>query len=165
MGGNDILIMEGIHGLNDALTPQIPAARKFKLYVSALTQLNIDGANRIPTSDNRVLRRIVRDNQFRGNSAEKSLSMWPDVRKGEGQNIFPFQENSDAIFNSALDYELGVLKFYAAPLLRIIPPSSPVYHEAARLLGFLDNFAPIPPDHIPPLSILREFIGGSDFRY
>jgi uridine kinase len=161
----NILILEGIHGLNDKLTPQIDPKFKFKLYVSALTQLNIDDHNRVPTSDNRLLRRIVRDSQFRGLSALRSLQIWPSVRRGEEKNIFPFQEGADAIFNSALDYELSVLKFYAEPRLREVNPDTPEYAEAVRLLTFLENFAPIPPQYVPPLSILREFIGESEFKY
>jgi uridine kinase len=165
LGRRDILVVEGIHGLNDALTPHIPAEKKFKLYVSALTQLNIDAKNRVATSDNRLLRRIVRDYNYRGASAQKSIAMWLSVRRGEEKNIFPFQDSADAIFNSALDYELAVLKFYADPILRAVPPDSDEYAEAVRLLSFLANFEGVAPDGIPPLSILREFIGGSDFHY
>jgi len=160
-----MLVIEGIHGLNEALTPQIAPEMKFKVYVSALTQLNLDDHNRIPTTDNRLLRRMVRDSQFRGTPAEKTFTMWPDVHLGERKHIFPFQNSADAAFNSALDYELAVLKFYAEPLLRSIKPGSPVYSEAIRLLAFLENFAPIPPQHVPGTSILREFIGGSEFKY
>jgi uridine kinase len=165
LGRRDILIVEGIHGLNDALTPHVPRERKFKLYVSALTQLNIDDENRVSTSDNRILRRIVRDYQFRGASAARSIALWPSVRRGEEKNIFPYQDSADAVFNSALDYELAILKFYAEPLLRAVPQDAPEYPEAARLLAFLANFSPAPPQGIPPLSILREFIGGSEFKY
>jgi uridine kinase len=160
-----ILIIEGIHGLNDALTPAIDRPKKFKLYVSALTQLNLDDHNRIPTSDNRLLRRMVRDNQFRGAGAERTIRMWPSVQKGERRHIFPFQDSADAAFNSALDYELAVLKFYADPLLRSVKPTMTEYAEAARLLSFLENFAPIPPQYVPGTSILREFIGESEFKY
>jgi uridine kinase len=160
-----MLIIEGIHGLNDALTPQIDKETKFKLYVSALTQLNLDDHNRIPTSDNRLLRRMVRDSQFRGAGAEKTFRMWPSVQRGERKHIFPFQNSADAAFNSALDYELSVLKFYAEPLLRSVKPGMDDYAEAIRLLSFLGNFAPIPPQHVPATSILREFIGDSEFKY
>jgi uridine kinase len=160
-----MLIIEGIHGLNDNLTPQISADMKFKLYVSALTQLNLDDHNRIPTSDNRLLRRMVRDYQFRGASAAKTISMWPSVKRGERKHIFPFQNSADIAFNSALDYELAVLKFYAEPLLRSVKPNMIEYSEAVRLLSFLENFAPIPPQYVPTQSILREFIGDSEFKY
>jgi uridine kinase len=160
-----VLILEGIHGLNDALTPEIDPAFKFKLYISALTQLNLDDHNRIPTSDNRLLRRIVRDYQFRGNSAAATIKMWPSVRRGEQKHIFPFQNGADAAFNSALTYELAVLKFYAEPLLHSVKPNVPEYAEAVRLLSFLENFAPIPPQYVPGQSILREFIGESEFKY
>ncbi|MDR3144701.1 MAG: nucleoside kinase [Treponema sp.] len=165
LGRRAMLIVEGIHGLNDALTPSIAHDMKFKLYVSALTQLNLDDHNRIPTSDNRLLRRMVRDYQFRGNSATGTIRMWPSVQRGERQHIFPFQNGADAAFNSALDYELAVLKFYADPLLRVVKPSGPEYAEAVRLLSFLENFAPIPPQYVPGQSILREFIGESEFKY
>jgi uridine kinase len=160
-----MLIVEGIHGLNDGLTPQIPADTKFKLYVSALTQLNLDDHNRIPTSDNRLLRRMVRDYQFRGKDAAGTIRMWPAVQHGERKHIFPFQNNADAAFNSALDYELSVLKYYADPLLRAVKPDAREYAEAVRLLSFLGNFAPIPPQYVPGTSILREFIGDSEFKY
>ena len=160
-----MLIIEGIHGLNDALTPQIKRETKFKLYVSALTQLNLDDHNRIPTSDNRLLRRMVRDNQFRGSAAQRTLQMWPSVQKGEKKHIFPFQNGADAAFNTALDYELAVLKFYAEPILQSIKPWMREYAEAVRLRAFLGNFAPIRPQFVPGDSILREFIGDSEFRY
>ena len=160
-----MLIIEGIHGLNDALTAQIKRETKFKLYVSALTQLNLDDHNRIPTSDNRLLRRMVRDYQFRGSGASKTIKMWPSVQRGELKHIFPFQNSADAAFNSALDYELAVMKFYAEPLLRSVKPGMREYSEASRLLSFLANFAPIPPQYVPGTSILREFIGESDFKY
>lgn len=160
-----ILVMEGIHGLNDALTPRIPRDRKYKVYVSALTQLNLDDHNRIATTDNRLIRRMVRDHQFRGHSAASTLEMWPSVRRGERQNIFPFQDSADATFNTALDYELGVLRNYAEPLLRQVKPTAPVYHEAVRLQTFLKNFTVIPQKLVPRESILREFIGESGFHY
>ncbi|MDR0622978.1 MAG: nucleoside kinase [Treponema sp.] len=165
MDRRTMLIVEGIHGLNDALTPAIKRELKFKLYVSALTQLNLDDHNRIPTSDNRLLRRMVRDYQFRSKDAAGTIKMWPNVQRGERQHIFPFQNSADAAFNSALDYELAVLKFYADPLLRAVKPGHPEYAEAARLLSFLENFAPIPPQYVPGTSILREFIGESEFKY
>jgi uridine kinase len=161
----NVLLIEGIHGLNPGLTPLIPDDLKYKIYISALTQLNLDDHNRIPTTDNRLIRRMVRDHQFRGNSAAATIKMWPSVRKGEEQNIFPFQNYADSVFNSALDYELAVLKIYATPILRTIKPESDVYNEAIRLLSFLDNFSSIPPQYIPDQSILREFIGESAFSY
>ena len=160
-----MLVIEGIHGLNDALTPQIKKETKFKLYVSALTQLNLDDHNRIPTSDNRLIRRLVRDHQFRNAKAERTFNMWPSVQRGERKNIFPFQDSADAAFNSALDYELAVLKFYAEPLLHSVKPGMKEYSEAKRLLSFLENFTPIPPQYVPKTSILREFIGESEFEY
>jgi len=162
---SSMLIVEGIHGLNDKLTYQIKKETKFKLYVSALTQLNLDDHNRIPTSDNRLLRRMVRDNQFRGAGAVRTIKMWPSVQRGEKKHIFPFQNSADAALNSALDYELAVLKFYAEPLLRTVKPGMKEYSEASRLLSFLANFAPIPPQYVPGTSILREFIGDSEFKY
>jgi len=160
-----ILILEGIHGLNDALTPLVERERKHKVYISALTQLNLDDHNRVATTDNRLIRRLVRDNQFRGHSAVKTLSMWPSVRNGEDRNIFPFQNSADSAFNSALDYELAVLKVYADPLLSSVKPDVPEYQEARSLLSFLENFAPLHPRWVPPTSILREFIGESAFKY
>ena len=165
MESNNILIVEGIHGLNDALTFSIDRGTKFKVYVSALTQLNLDDHNRIPTSDNRLLRRMVRDSQFRGMDAAGTMKMWHNVQAGERKYIFPFQNSSDAAFNSALDYELSVLKYYADPLLRAVKPNRAEYAEAVRLLAFLENFTPIPPQYVPGTSILREFIGDSDFKY
>jgi len=161
----NILIVEGIHGLNDALTHSIERGTKFKIYISALTQLNLDDHNRIPTSDNRLFRRMVRDSQFRGMEAAGTIRMWPKVQAGERKHIFPFQNLSDAAFNSALDYELSVLKYYADPLLRAIKPGKAEYAEAVRLLSFLENFTPIPPQYVPGTSILREFIGDSEFKY
>lgn len=162
---NDILVMEGIHGLNDKLTPLIPSDKKFKIYLSALTQLNLDDHNRIATSDNRLIRRIVRDANFRGKSAADTISMWESVQKGEREHIFPFQNNADAILNTALDYELPVLKVYADPLLRCVSPLQPEYAEASRLLEFTNNFSTIPATSVPSHSIIREFIGGSAFHY
>lgn len=165
LGRRSVLILEGIHGLNDKLTSHIDRARKFKLYVSALTQLNLDDHNRIPTSDNRLIRRMVRDYQFRGNSAAGTIRMWPSVQRGEKKHIFPYQDTADIAFNSALDYELSVLKVYAEPLLKSVKPTMPEYAEAVRLLAFLENFAPIPSQYVPSQSILREFIGDSEFKY
>jgi len=165
LGENEILIMEGIHGLNPKLTPKVPDEYKFKIYLSALTQLNLDDHNRVSTSDNRLIRRIVRDNNFRGKPAEGTIAMWPSVQKGEELHIFPFHNNADAILNTALDYELSVLRVYAAPLLRRVKPTMPEYSEAQRLLNFLENFATIAPTEVPPRSIIREFIGGSAFHY
>lgn len=160
-----IILMEGIHGLNEGLTPNIPGEKKYKIYVSALTQLNLDDHNRISTTDNRLLRRMVRDHQFRGYSALETLERWPSVRRGEKRNIFPFQDNADSAFNSALDYELSVLKVFAEPLLKTIKPMHSLYKEAERLLFFLDNFNPLQSTFVPRYSILREFIGDSGFRY
>lgn len=162
---NDILIMEGIHGLNDRLTERIEHGLKFKLYLSALTQINLDDHNRISTSDNRLIRRIVRDSQFRHKDAAGTIAMWPSVQKGERLHIFPFQNDADAFINTALDYELSVLKVYAVPLLRCVPPTKEEYSEARRLLSFLGNFAEIDSAAVPNRSILREFIGGSAFHY
>jgi len=165
MKGNEILIMEGIHGLNDKLTYRIPREQKFKIYVSALTQLNLDDHNRIATTDNRLLRRMVRDFQFRGHSAKNTIKMWPSVNRGAKKHIFAFQNTADAAFNSALDFELGVLRIYAEPLLRSVKPSDPEFAEASRILSFIENFAPIPAQFVSRDSILREFIGESDFKY
>jgi len=161
----DILIMEGIHGLNDKLTPLVAPELKFKVYLSALTQLNIDDYNRVPTSDNRLIRRIVRDSKFRGKSAAQTISMWDSVQKGERLHIFPHQNNADAVLNTALDYELCALKVYAYPLLKAVKPTDKEYAEASRLLRFLDVFNQIPESYIPKQSIVREFIGGSSFKY
>ena len=158
------LIVEGIHGLNEALTASVPRGKKFKIYISALTQLNIDAHNRIPTTDARLLRRMVRDYQFRGAYALKTLRQWPDVRAGEEKNIFPFQEEADAMFNSALIYELAVLKRYAVPLLEMVPRDVPEYTKANRLLDFCRCFFDITEEYdIPNNSLLREFIGKSIF--
>ncbi|HZK19344.1 MAG TPA: nucleoside kinase [Treponemataceae bacterium] len=162
---HDILILEGIHGLNDKLTPLIKTQNKFKIYLSALTQLNLDDHNRIPTSDNRLIRRIVRDSQFRSKTAAETIKMWPSVQRGEQLHIFPFQDNADVMLNTALDYELAVLKVYATPLLRCVSPLEHEYSEASRLLAFLNNFPEIPEVGVPGHSLLREFIGGSCFKY
>ena len=161
LGEGDILVIEGIHCLNDRLSYTLPADSKFKIYISALTQLNIDEHNRIPTTDGRLLRRMVRDARTRGSSAQETIRMWPSVRRGEEENIFPFQEEADAMFNSALVYELAVLKQYAQPLLFAIPKDSEEWLEAQRLLKFLDYFIGVSSEDIPKNSILREFIGGS----
>ena len=161
LGPDDILVMEGIHCLNDKLSYSLPSDSKFKIYISALTQLNIDEHNRIPTTDGRLLRRMVRDARTRGATAQDTIRRWPSVRRGEEDNIFPFQEEADAMFNSALIYELAVLKPYAVPLLFSIPRDCPEYEEATRLLKFLDYFIGVSSEGIPNNSILREFIGGS----
>ena len=161
LGDGDILVIEGIHCLNDRLSYSLPKESKFKIYISALTQLNVDEHNRIPTTDGRLLRRMVRDARTRGASAQDTIRMWPSVRKGEEENIFPYQEEADAMFNSALVYELAVLKQYAQPLLFRIPRDSEEYLEAKRLLKFLDYFIGVSSEDIPKNSILREFIGGS----
>ncbi len=164
LGKEDILVIEGIHCLNDALTPELSKESKYKIYISALTQLNIDEHNRIPTTDGRLIRRIVRDARTRGNSARETLKMWNAVRKGEEKNIFPYQETADAMFNSALIYELAVLKIYAEPLLFQIKKGEPEYQEAKKLLKFFDYFLGIPGETIPQNSLIREFIGGSCFK-
>jgi len=164
LGDDDILVIEGIHGLNDALSYSLPRDSKYKIYISALTQLNIDEHNRIPTTDGRLIRRMVRDARTRGASAQKTISMWPSVRRGEDENIFPFQEDADVMFNSALIYELAVLKQYAEPILFGIDRSSEEYIEAKRLLKFLDYFISTPSETVPQNSILKEFVGGSCFK-
>ena len=161
LGEEDLLVIEGIHCLNDRLSHSLPKESKYKIYISALTQLNVDEHNRIPTTDGRLLRRMVRDARTRGASAQDTIRMWPSVRRGEEENIFPYQEEADAMFNSALIYELAVLKQYAQPLLFRIPRSSEEYLEAKRLLKFLDYFIGVSSEDIPKNSILREFIGGS----
>ena len=164
LGPDDILVIEGIHGLNDRLSQLIPPEHKFKIYISALTQLNIDEHNPLSTTDERLIRRIVRDARTRGTNAMETIAMWPSVRKGERENIFPFQEQADVMFNSALVYELAVLKVYAEPLLFGIERECPEYLEAKRLLKLLDYFLPMPADGIPNNSLLREFVGGSCFN-
>lgn len=163
LGEKEILIMEGIHALDPAMVPDVDNSKIFRVYASALTSLNVDENNNISTSDNRLLRRMVRDNRVRGITPEETITRWYSVRRGENCNIFPFQENADTAFNSALIYELPMLKYYAEPLLRRIAPSSPAYTEAVRLLKFLDYIVALSPDEIsaiPPTSIMREFIGG-----
>ena len=164
LGKDDVLVIEGIHGLNDRLSYSLPQESKFKIYISALTQLNIDEHNCLPTTDGRLIRRIVRDARTRGTSAKETIAMWDSVRRGEEKYIFPFQEGADVMFNSALIYELAVLKLYAEPLLFSIDRDSEEYLEAKRLLKFLDYFLPMPGDGINQNSILREFIGGSCFN-
>ena len=164
LGKEDILVIEGIHCLNDQLSFALPKENKFKIYVSALTQLNVDEHNRVPTSDGSLLRRIVRDARTRGTTAKATISMWPSVRRGEESYIFPYQEQADVMFNSALIYELAVLKMYAEPLLFGIGREEPEYQEAKRLLKFLDYFVGIPSESVPMNSILREFIGGGCFQ-
>ncbi len=164
LGENDILVIEGIHGLNEKMSYALPEESKYKIYISALTTLNIDRHNRISTTDGRLLRRLVRDARTRGSSAQRTIRMWPSVRKGEEENIFPFQEGADAMFNSALIYELAVLKPFAEPLLFQIPKDAPEYYEAKRLLKFLDYFLSVPSESLPNNSLCREFVGGSCFN-
>ena len=164
LGENGILVVEGIHGLNDMLSYDLPQENKFKIYISAMTQLNLDYHNRIPTTDGRLIRRIVRDYQYRGVSARQTIKMWQSVRRGEEQYIFPFQEKADVMFNSALIYEIAVLKQYADPLLYNIPDDCPEHIEAKRLIKFLDYILGVTSEHIPQNSLIREFIGGSCFR-
>lgn len=164
LGKGDILLIEGIHALDSKILTNIPRAKKYKIYISALTELNIDNHNRVSTTDNRLLRRIIRDNRTRNNNVEHTLKSWDSVRKGEEKYIFPYQDDADFTFNSALIYEIGVLKTYVEPLLYSVPQDSPYYEEAKRLIEFLRLFLPIPADVIPQDSILREFIGGSCFH-
>lgn len=164
LGDNDILVIEGLHGLNEELTQSIEKKHKYKIYISALTQLNIDIHNRVHTTDTRKLRRIVRDNKYRGYNAADTLKMWPSIRDGEEKYIFQYQDEADIIVNSALVYELGVLKTYAEPLLFSVDENDEVYPEALRLINFLRGFLPVPSDNVPNDSILREFIGGSCFN-
>jgi uridine kinase len=165
MKSDNILIIEGIHGLNPELTHLIENDKKFKVYVSALTNINIDNQSRIPTTDNRLVRRIIRDYRYRNYSARETISRWDSVRRGEDKHIFPYQEEADVMFNSALLYELAVLKPYAEPILLEVQPNQDEYSEASRLLKFFSYFKPIQPREIPPTSILREFLGGSSFTY
>lgn len=163
LNDGDVLVIEGIHGLNDKLSYSLPKESKFKIYISALTQVNIDEHNRIPTTMGRLIRRMVRDARTRGTSAQGTIAMWPSVRRGEEENIFPFQEEADCMFNSAMVYELAVLKQYAEPLLFSIPETAPEYQEAKKLLKFLEYFLGISSEEIPHNSIVREFVGGSVF--
>ncbi|MCD4652156.1 MAG: nucleoside kinase [Candidatus Cloacimonetes bacterium] len=166
MRENNVVIMEGIHGLNDELTVTVPAEQKFKIYISCLNQLNLDDHNRIPTTDTRKIRRIVRDAQYRNYSAEDTLKRWQSIREGEDRNIFPFQENCDIMFNSGLTYELSVLKSLALPILMKVPRRSPVKPEAKRLIRLLQYFREMTDTHVVPNnSILREFCFGSIFKY
>ena len=165
MEENSILVVEGIHCLNPRLTASIPDEAKYKIYVSALTSISIDSQNPIPTSDNRLIRRIVRDHKYRGYSALETLKRWQSVRNGEVRNIFPYQENANDMINTALIYELGILKPYAVPVLNEVPETVPEYAEACRLLKFLSYFEPILEKNIPGVSIIREFVGGSNFHY
>ena len=162
---NMVLILEGIHALNPELTPQIPDGNKFKIYVSALTTISLDDHNWIPTTDNRLLRRIIRDYNYRGCSAQETISRWPSVRAGEDKWIFPYQENADVMFNSALLFEFAVLRYHAEPILNSVPRNCPEYAEAYRLLKFIKYFIPVQDKEIPPTSLLREFLGGSSFKY
>ncbi len=164
LGGADVLIVEGIHCLNDAFTYSLPRESKYKIYISCLTTLNIDDHNRIPTTDARLLRRIQRDARTRGISAQATIQMWPSVRRGEEENIFPFQDSADTIFNSALIYETALLKPYIEPLLFNVPRDSDAYIEAKRLLKFLNYFLPLPADDVPKTSLIREFIGGGCYQ-
>ena len=160
-----ILILEGIHGLNPELTAQIEEQYKYRIYVSAMTTILLDAHNYIPTTDNRLLRRIIRDHKYRGYSAEETIRRWPSVRAGEEKWIFPYQENADAMFNSALLFELAIMKDYAIPILRNVPNNKPEYSEAYRLRKFLEYFASVQDKELPPTSLQREFLGGSSFRY
>jgi len=164
LGPEDILVIEGIHGLNEKMSYSLPNESKYKVYISALTSMNVDGHNRIPTTDGRLLRRMVRDARTRGADAKRTIGMWPSVRRGEEENIFPFQEEADAMFNSALIYELAALKPFAEPLLFSITKDQPEYYEAKRLLKFLDYFLSISSESLPNNSICREFVGGSCFK-
>jgi len=164
LGADDILVIEGIHGLNERFLQTLPKESKFRIYISALTQLNIDEHNRISTTDGRLIRRMVRDARTRGTTAEKTIAMWPSVRRVEDRHIFPFQEQADVIFNSALIYEMAVLKMYAEPMLFAIPKESQQHLRAKYLLKFLDYFLQVPSEDIGKNSILREFIGGSCFH-
>lgn len=164
LGSDDILVIEGIHALNDKMSSSLPSESKYKVYISALTTLNVDEHNRIPTTDARMLRRMVRDARTRGASATRTIQMWPSVRRGEEENIFPFQESADAMFNSALMYELAVLKTFAEPLLYSVKPEEPEYLEAKRLLKFLSYFLCVDTANLPNNSIAREFVGGSCFN-
>jgi len=162
---DQVIVVEGIHGLNPRLTPSVPEAQKFRIYISCFTSVAMDNLSRISTTDNRLLRRLTRDYTQRGADAVATLSRWPSVRRGEEKHIFPYQENADVMLNSSLFYEISVLRPYAEKILYDIPDTLPEYDEARRMLKFLKNFTPIPPDEIPPTSIIREFIGGSSFKY
>lgn len=165
LSGNEVLVVEGIHALNPELTSQIPDNQKYKVYASALTSILLDTHNYIPTTDNRLLRRIIRDYKYRGVSAQESIRRWPSVRAGENKWIFPFQENADAMINTAMLFELATIKTQAEPLLEQVPENSEQYSEAYRLLRFLRYIKPLPANQVPPTSLLREFLGGSSFKY
>ena len=165
LGKDDVLVVEGIHALNPELTSQVPDSRKFRMYASALTSILIDLHNYVPTTDNRLLRRIIRDYKYRGVSAQETIRRWPSVRAGESKWIFPYQENADAMFNTAMLFELAVIKTQAEPLLELVPENCEEYSEACRLLKFLKYFRPIPYKTVPQTSLLREFLGGSSFKY
>ena len=165
LNGNEVLVVEGIHALNPMLTAQIPEENKFRVYASALTTILLDDHNYVPTTDNRLLRRIIRDYKYRGVSAQDTIRRWPSVRAGENKWIFPFQENADVMFNTAMLFELGVIKSQAVPLLELVPEDCEEYSEAYRLLKFLKYIRPIPNIQVPPTSLLREFLGGSSFKY
>jgi uridine kinase len=165
LGKNEILVVEGIHALNPELTAQIPNEQIYRIYASALTTILLDKHNYIPTTDNRLLRRIISDHKYRGVSAKETIRRWPSVRAGENKWIFPFQENADAMFNTAMLFELAVIKCQAEPLLEQVPENCPEYAEAYRLRKFLSYIRPIPETQIPPTSLLREFLGGSSFKY
>ena len=165
LNSGDILIVEGIHGMNPNLVPHIKAENTFKIFLSALTQISFDDHNYIPTTDNRLIRRMIRDAKYRGYSAADTIRRWPSVRKGEDKNIFPYQEYADVMFNSALIYELAVLKRYVEPLLKSVPECMPEYCETNRLLKFMSYFHTIDDSEIPPTSVIREFLGGSSFSY
>ena len=162
---DQVVIVEGIHGLNDELTSSIPAEYKFKIYISALTQLVIDDFNRIPTTDTRLIRRTIRDHKYRGYSAEDTINRWASVRRGEERNIFPFQECADMVFNSAVPYEWAILGPLVEPLFLSIPVESPAYNQAKKILKTISFFTPLDSTEVPPTSLLREFIGGSSFHY
>ena len=165
LGENDILLVEGIHALNPELTEQIPDEKKYRVYASALTTILLDNHNYIPTTDNRLLRRIIRDYKYRGCSAEDTIRRWASVRAGENKWIFPFQENADTMFNTAMLFELAVIRNQAEPILSQVPQNSPQHAEAYRLLKFLSYVSPINDRDIPPTSLIREFLGGSSFKY
>jgi len=162
---HEILVVEGIHALNPELTAQIPEEQKYRIYASALTTILLDKHNYIPTTDNRLLRRIIRDHKYRGVSAQETIRRWPSVRAGENKWIFPFQENADAMFNTAMIYELAVIKQQAIPVLEQVPENCDQFTEAFRLRKFLEYFLPVPNRQLPPTSLLREFLGGSSFKY
>ena len=160
-----VLVIEGTHALNPMLTEQVAGKDKLRIYVSALTSIKLDYHNYISTSDSRLLRRMLRDSKYRGYSAVETIKRWPDVRKGEEEWIFPYQENADIMFNSSLFYELAVFKSQAEPMLRAVPENIKEYSEAQRLLHFLDYIVPLPSEELPPTSVVREFLGGSSFKY